>query len=89
MRVIYIAEAEEQVIALIKIDIHTGVEGVAEFRALRGIAEIAENAGIRWIWVEIEKLNGVGIQAAGGDYIKSARRGVRQGEAGGAGARAV
>src|SRR5208282_147896 len=70
--IILVTEPEEQLILLGKVEIETGVKGIAVFKQLRGVGEIAEQRGSRRIGIQVQQRDGVLIQPPGRELVQAA-----------------
>src|SRR5205085_10300317 len=72
LRIIDIAEAEENLVLFVYVGIGADIEGVFVFEELGGSRKIAKGSGKGWLRIKIEKLDGVRIQAIEGNDIQIA-----------------
>src|SRR5579862_435993 len=70
LRVVHVAEAEEQCILLAEVEVQTRVKCVAVFIEFGRIGEIRENLRIGWEWIEIQQFDGVRVQTPGRKLVQ-------------------
>jgi hypothetical protein len=70
--IVHVAEPEEHLILLGKVEIQTGIKGIAVFKQFRGIGKIAEKRGTGRIGIQIQQLDGIRIEPPGGELIQAA-----------------
>ena len=69
LRIVSQAEAVEELILFVEIEVHTRIKRIAMFEKVRRIGKVSEKRAIRRSRIKVQEFDGIGIEPAGGNEV--------------------